>query len=43
MILYFELIFFSSNPQMGGNTIDELLGRGDSDAMIQQQDSTNQK
>jgi len=27
---------------MGGNTIDELLGRGDSDTLIQQ-DSTNQK
>jgi hypothetical protein len=28
---------------MGGNTIDELLGRGDSDTLIQQQDLTNQK
>jgi len=28
---------------MGGNTIDELLSRGDSDTLIQQQDSTNQK
>jgi len=28
---------------MGGNTIDELLSRGDSDTLFQQQDSTNQK
>ncbi|CAF5207988.1 unnamed protein product, partial [Rotaria magnacalcarata] len=34
----------SSNPQMGGNTIDELLSRGDSEVAIQQQqDSINQK
>ncbi|CAF5175111.1 unnamed protein product, partial [Rotaria magnacalcarata] len=32
------------NPQMGGNTIDELLSRGDSEVAIQQQqDSINQK
>jgi len=28
---------------MGGNTIDELLSRGDSDTLIQQIDSTNPK
>ncbi|CAF3477049.1 unnamed protein product [Rotaria sordida] len=33
----------SSNPQMGGNTIDELLSRGDSDIAIQQHDLINQK
>ncbi|CAF3384447.1 unnamed protein product [Rotaria sp. Silwood1] len=33
----------SSNPQMGGNTIDELLSRGDSEIFIQQQDLINQK
>ncbi|CAF3552913.1 unnamed protein product [Rotaria sordida] len=33
----------SSNPQMGGNTIDELLSRGDSDISIQQHDLINQK
>ena len=33
-----------SNPQMGGNSIDELLGqRTDSDIIGQQQDSSNQK
>ncbi|CAF0797115.1 unnamed protein product [Rotaria sordida] len=31
------------NPQMGGNTIDELLSRGDSDISIQQHDLINQK
>ncbi|CAF3882877.1 unnamed protein product [Rotaria sp. Silwood2] len=33
----------SSNPQMGGNSIDEFLSRGDSDIIIQQQDLINQK
>ncbi|CAF0865884.1 unnamed protein product [Adineta ricciae] len=31
------------NPQMGGNTIDELLSRGESEVMLQQQDSINFK
>jgi hypothetical protein len=39
-----NLIKFSfSNPQMGGNTIDELLSRVDSDTILQHQDSINQK
>jgi len=40
-MILINYIFFS-NPQMGGNTIDELLSRGDSDTLIQQ-DPTNQK
>ena len=35
--------FHFSNPQMGGNTIDELLSRGDSEAFLQQGDSINGK
>lgn len=36
-------IYISSNPQMGGNSIDELLnGRADSD-ILNSQDSTYQK
>ena len=43
-VLLFNYFLFSfSNPQMGGNTIDELLSRGDSETIIQQQDSTYQK
>ncbi len=36
-------LYFFSNPQMGGNTIDELLNNCDENDIITQQDSTNQK
>jgi len=35
--------YFFSNPQMGGNTIDELLNHCDESDIVNQQDSTNQK
>lgn len=39
-----DWFFFFSNPQMGGNTIDELLSRGDSETFLQQSgDSINGK
>lgn len=34
---------FFSNPQMGGNTIDELLSQRAESDLIDQQDAANQK
>jgi hypothetical protein len=38
-----KFFFLFSNPQMGSNTIDELLSRGDSDILIQQQEKSVEK